>query len=213
MNKFDDQKTKMKTPEALYLDLLKNTLSFTLWDEPGWPIGSFNQFRPAYKRIPIGLLSQMFAFFKLDIIQTRKVTLEQKQNGEIWPALADTMVGFKRLDNLQMCIESVIQRGIEGDLIETGVWRGGACIFMRAVLAAHQVGDRRVFVADSFEGLPKPDAKQYPVDTGDQHHLLKFLAVSKEQVEANFAKYGLLDEQVVFLKGWFSDTLPKAPIK
>jgi hypothetical protein len=28
----------------------------------------------------------------------------------------------------------------------------------------------------------------------------------------NFEKYNLLDENVVFLKGWFKDTLPNAPI-
>ena len=37
-----------------------------------------------------------------------------------------------------------------GDLIETGVWRGGATIFMRGVLKAHGVTDRTVWVADSF---------------------------------------------------------------
>ena len=39
------------------------------------------------------------------------------------------------------------------------------------------------------------------------------LAVSLEQVQANFARYGLLDEQVRFLPGWFRDTLPTAPIR
>ena len=38
------------------------------------------------------------------------------------------------------------------------------------------------------------------------------LAVSLEQVRANFAEYGLLDEKVRFLEGWFEDTLPTAPI-
>ena len=35
---------------------------------------------------------------------------------------------------------------------------------------------------------------------------------SFEHVKSNFARYGLLDDQVVFLKGWFSETIPKAPI-
>ena len=83
---------------------------------------------------------------------------------------------------------------------------------MRAVLAAHNVTDRRVFVADSFEGLPEPDEARYPQDRGDEHYKHGYLAVSKKEVEANFAKYGLLDEQVMFLEGWFKDTLPNAPI-
>ena len=93
------------------------------------------------------------------------------------------------------------------------MWRGGSTIFMRAVLKAHGVSDRVVWVADSFEGLPRPNEAQYPQDTGDVLYSHKELAVSLEQVKANFRRYDLLDEQVRFLKGWFRDTLPDAPIK
>jgi len=123
------------------------------------------------------------------------------------------MIGLKRLDNLQTCIEIVCNDDIEGDLIETGVWRGGACIFMRAVLIAHHIGTRKVFVADSFEGLPKPDEQKYPADKGDKHHTNYYLVVSQSDVENNFKRYGLLDDRVIFLKGWFKDTLPSAPIE
>jgi O-methyltransferase len=40
-----------------------------------------------------------------------------------------------------------------------------------------------------------------------------YLKVSLEAVKANFEKFGLLDDQVRFLKGWFCDTLPNAPIQ
>jgi O-methyltransferase len=69
-----------------------------------------------------------------------------------------------------------------------------------------------VFVADSFQGLPPPDSERWPEDKGDIHHTAPFLAVSEEEVKENFRKYGLLDDRVVFLKGWFNDTLPSAPI-
>jgi hypothetical protein len=122
------------------------------------------------------------------------------------------MIGLKRLANIRMGIETALREGIEGDFIETGAWRGGACIFMRAVLAAHSIVDRKVYVADSFEGLPRPDTTRFPADAGDEHHLNRFLAVSLDDVKHNFAKYGLLDDQVVFLEGFFADTLPTAPI-
>lgn len=74
------------------------------------------------------------------------------------------MVGLKRLDNLQYCVETVLRDGVEGDLIETGVRRGGSCIFMRGILAAYGDTTRKVYVADSFEGLPAPDPGKYPAD-------------------------------------------------
>ncbi len=137
----------------------------------------------------------------------------QREVGLDWPSQAHTMIGRKRLDHVHAALETVLRENVPGDLIETGVWRGGATILMRGVLKAWGVTDRRVFVADSFAGLPKPDPVKYPADLGDQHHTMKELAISLEQVQANFAKYDLLDEQVVFLKGWFSETLPTAPIE
>ena len=75
------------------------------------------------------------------------------------------MVGLKRLENLQYCVTEVIRRNVPGDLIETGVWRGGASIFMRAVLKVYGDRTRIVWLADSFQGLPKPD-ERYPQDAG-----------------------------------------------
>lgn len=138
-------------------------------------------------------------------------TEEERTSGKWWPAGAVSMIGQKRMDNIQHCVESTLRDGIPGDLIETGVWRGGATIFMRAILKAHGVTDRTVWVADSFEGLPKPNDALYPADAGDKHYLVPDLAISLEQVQANFRHYDLLDDQVKFLKGWFKDTLPKAP--
>jgi hypothetical protein len=137
----------------------------------------------------------------------------KRATGHDSPPTAHTMIGLRRLDQLQRCVEDVIHSQVPGDLIETGVWRGGASIFMRAVLRVHGVTDRTVWVADSFEGLPAADLEHYPQDTGEVAglHGIPYLAVSLEQVRDNFRAYGLLDEQVRFLKGWFKDTLPTAP--
>ena len=135
-----------------------------------------------------------------------------RRAGRDWPSQAHTMIGESRLHNLRTLCEDLIARDVPGDFIETGVWRGGACILMRSVLAAYGDLSRRVWVCDSFEGLPPPDPVNYPQDAGDKHVTYSQLAISLEQVKSNFAKYGLLDERVQFLKGWFKDTLPNAPI-
>lgn len=141
-----------------------------------------------------------------------KYILANRLNGTDWPSLAHTMIGVQRLQNIRLLSHLLIQENIPGDFIETGVWRGGATIFMRAILKAYGVYDKNVWVADSFEGLPKPSS-DYPADADDIHHTHAELAVSLEQVKVNFSKYGLLDDRVKFLKGWFKDTLPNAPIK
>ena len=84
---------------------------------------------------------------------------------------------------------------------------------MRGLLKAYDVTDRRVWVADSFRGLPPPDAEKYPQDRGLHLEQYEELAVSLAEVQRNFERYGLLDDQVRFLEGWFRDTLPRAPIE
>lgn len=123
-----------------------------------------------------------------------------------------SFLGLKRLDNLEFCFNEVIKQGIEGDLIETGVWRGGATIFMKALLES--IGDttRKVWVADSFQGCPPADPA-YPADEDNYFQSLTALQVNREDVEKNFRRFDLLDDRVVFLEGWFKDTLPVAPIE
>ncbi len=132
--------------------------------------------------------------------------------GRDWPSLSFSMIGSVRMRNLRYACETVILDGVKGDFIETGVWRGGACILMRGILEAYGDGTRRVFLADSFAGLPPPDPEKFPADAGDQHHTHTQLKVSRADVENNFRRFGLLDERVVFLEGWFKDTLRDAPI-
>ena len=139
----------------------------------------------------------------------RRSSLQEVEQGRVWPLIGETMIGMARLDNLQTCLEDALSRGVPGDVIETGVWRGGAAIFMRGLLRAQAVVDRRVWVADSFEGLPPPDKERYPADEGDLHHTAHELAIGEEVVRENFRRYGLLDDQVRFVRGWFRDTLPR----
>jgi demethyldecarbamoylnovobiocin O-methyltransferase len=175
------------TAVSLYLDLLRRILTGTVHEDPAHETSPFHR----------------NATYDPDV----------RRDGRDWPASAHTMIGTRRMDNILDCVENVLATGVPGDLIETGVWRGGACIYMRGILRAHGVTDRKVWVADSFEGIP---------DVGDEghegdkrmalHRRNNVLAVSLDEVRRNFAGYGLLDDQVEFLRGWFKDTLPTAPI-
>ncbi len=173
---------------ALYFDLLKRSLTNTLYDQEPDADGDsearfIHQFTKHYVNSP-----------------------------------AASMLPLCRFDHLEQCIADVVTNGVPGDLIETGAWRGGATIFMRAVLKVHGVSDRTVWVADSFEGFPEPDAERFPAEAKHfkgpiMTKTLNHLATSIEGVRRNFEAYGMLDEQVRFLAGWFKDTLPSAPIR
>jgi O-methyltransferase len=192
----------------LYLDLVKRSLTGLVSGEEYQPLAP----AAGWRRRTAEVASRLLARRGIELLRSVPVDLQKREVGLDWPAHALSMIGMRRLDNLDHCIRDVLRRGVPGDLIETGVWRGGATILMRAVLKAYGDTERSVWVADSFQGLPPPDAESYPADSGDQHHTFDALAVSIEQVRRNFERYGLLDEQVRFLPGWFRDTLPGAPI-
>jgi hypothetical protein len=123
-----------------------------------------------------------------------------------------TMVGRARLDNVEHCMQQIVREDVPGDFVECGVWRGGTTVFMRAFLAAHEDITRTVWAADSFEGLPPPTmAEDAGLDLS--RAVYPQLAVDLDTVKDTFERYGLLDEQVRFLPGWFRDTLAIAPIR
>jgi O-methyltransferase len=131
----------------------------------------------------------------------------KRLSGLDWPIEAETMIGVKRLDQFHKALITCDVEQIKGDVLEAGVWRGGAVIFAAAYLSQTNPLSRRVIAADSFDGLPPPDSR-YPVDTGDLHSTVDFLRVSLEEVRENFKKFGVSTENVDFLPGWFEDTLP-----
>lgn len=211
-----------------YLALLKNTLLNEIYLE--------NDVRSLY------VFEKLLTNQKIDveILQNVRVRLpdlfsqvwEARQDGSIWwrvdaikadgtvagldlrdvVEFAHTMVGRKRLDNIQECLAVVKRDNIPGDVAETGVWRGGSAIYMKGCLTAWGMSDRLVWVADSFEGLPVPSV---PQDAGYDYSVSKvpILAITLEEVQENFRRYDLLDDKVKFIKGWFRDTLHVAPIK
>jgi ubiquinone/menaquinone biosynthesis C-methylase UbiE len=123
-----------------------------------------------------------------------------------------TMLSRRRVENIEFCLETILREKIPGDCMECGVWRGGAVILMRGYLAAHGITDRTVWVADSFEGIPAPTLPQENgLQLSKETHPM--LAIDLDTVRNLFERYGLLDDQVRFLKGWFKDTLPQAPVE
>jgi O-methyltransferase len=125
-----------------------------------------------------------------------------------------TMVGMARLDNLEYCARKVFADGVPGDFLEAGVCQGGAAIFLRGLQVAFGETDRRVWLADSFQGLPQPTHEVDRAGELDWSEARQpWLACDLAAVRDNFRTYGLLDDGVRWLPGWFSETLPSAPVE
>ncbi len=137
---------------------------------------------------------------------------DRRRLGKDIPEHGHTMIGLERLRHLRTMVEEVLERGVPGDLVEAGVWRGGACILMAGVLEAWSDDHRRVVAADTFAGLPPPDPR-YPKDalTTFNFHLREELSIGAAQVRSNFERYGLWGPRVVLLEGLFCNTLPQYP--
>jgi Macrocin-O-methyltransferase (TylF) len=190
----------------LYLDMVKRCVINIPYVD-----AEINPIQP-YGRLRTVALSAA-ARFGVQLAHRRRGDYRKRLAGHDHSDIAHSMISMARLDNLQQCVEGVLDANVPGDLIETGVMRGGAVILMRAVLKAHGVHDRVVWAADSFEGLPAPNTERYPQDADADWHLRPLTEVSVDHVRRNFQRYGLLDDQVKFLVGWFRDTLPTAPLE
>jgi Macrocin-O-methyltransferase (TylF) len=193
----------------LYLDLLKRCLTNVIYRDPPIPT----------PWLPSG-----------------EFDLDARVRGVDWPSQAHTMIGFRRLENLQRLAESVLADKIPGDFLEAGVARGGAMVFLRGVLRVHDVTDRTIWLADSFQGFPEPSPDELPeadtiypqlaedlarfegvlgerAQSADELYRQFLRGTSEDEVRQTFERYGLLDDQVRFLPGWFADTLPSAPVR
>jgi O-methyltransferase len=210
-SKVEAEARATRDAKDLYLRLLAMALSAGLQDHVLHPVAPSG-----------GLKRRIFEPIR-GLLESRGLVLARSMsiNGDTFtesppPRIpgAETLIGPRGLENIRDCVEQILEDEIPGDLIETGVWRGGAAVFMRAVLKAHDDTVRTVWAADSFCGLPRPADSRYEADAEEEFWVeLDWLSVPLEEVRRTFERYGLLDEQVRFLEGWFAETLPKAPIE
>src|SRR5262245_30747736 len=124
-------------PAESYLDLMKKCLTRYIFPDTYRPLR-----RPSRVRHPLAWavyppITTILKRNGLRLYRYANFDPATRAEGRDWPAEADTMIGLRRLENRHFCIKQVLRDEIPGDFIETGVWRGGACIFMRAVLKAH----------------------------------------------------------------------------
>ncbi len=196
-------------------ELFKDVLTGSVYDESAWRFLLAELPDPnaswlgRLKWHAVRRLARQFERSGVAMLRRSPFDPALRREGLDWPLVGYTMIGRRRLDHLERCVATVLDEQVPGDFIETGVWRGGACMLIKRIIDRRGATDRVVWLADSFKGLPAPKSDADGADLSN----VQYLAVSAEDVRRNFARFGLLDERVRLLEGWFADTLPNAPIK
>lgn len=114
-----------------------------------------------------------------------------------------TLLTKNQLELIEKVVVWLEEKRVPGDLLEAGIWRGGAVILMRALIDAYEMADRRVFAADSFAGIPPNErAMNDPVDSWRDRWI-----ATLDEVKQNIDRFGLLDDRIVFVVGFFADSL------
>jgi len=127
-----------------------------------------------------------------------------------------SMVSYQRLFATAMACKYVIDRNIEGDFVECGVWRGGNAIVAAAIFDLYQV-KRKVWLFDTFKGMTSPtevDANlsdgrsataQYLENQRSDHN--DWAYASLDDVKENFRGKNLLSDNIIFVQGDVGTTL------
>lgn len=112
------------------------------------------------------------------------------------------MVEKERFDSVDYIANIIKKDNIQGDIVETGVWGGGMCIYL-----SKHFPDRLVWACDSYKGCQDLSTAKYKF-TGSDPHIYGMYSYPLSWVIQNFK--ALNCSNVIFLPGWFKDTLDKA---
>jgi O-methyltransferase len=164
--------------------------------QPRWPIRPEAQPRPAATWPPD------FLPHEIEIIKT------------VSPC---TMTSPERILAVIRALEHLERVGIEGDVVECGVWKGGSS--MAAALTLLRLGStqRTLHLFDTFEGMPPPDdvdrdcyevTAAQQLDVEDQVTSVIWARAQLDEVQQNMSAIGYPAENVRFVRGRVEDTLP-----
>ncbi len=116
-----------------------------------------------------------------------------------------TLLDTERLLSLWTLVKDINHRQVIGDIVECGAYKGGSSAVLRAAMGPH----RRLWIYDSFRGMPEtsqgdgPEAKKWVGEcVGSVGNVMEILRAT-----------GASDEEFIIHEGWFENsfkqTLPK----
>ena len=131
-----------------------------------------------------------------------------------------TMTSYESMCVLASCCKYVINAGIQGDFVETGVWRGGS-----SILAAKLLPDNRgIHLFDTFEGMPEPGKEDFRIGEEDSsltHAKWERLRADSgshwvkspiNEVKKNFKDFAVENSRLYFVVGMVEETSVSHPV-
>ena len=142
-----------------------------------------------------------------------------EQTREILAAVSEyTMTSSERVHQLVSAVRYIVARGIEGDFVECGVWRGGSSMAMALTLSDLGHADRDLYLYDTFEGMSAPTDADIAFDGNPAEKTFRDRQISNDssdwcrspidEVEANLAATGYPASKIHFIKGKVEHTIP-----
>jgi len=130
-----------------------------------------------------------------------------------------TMTSPERIFGLIEATKYIVTNGIEGDIVECGVWKGGSMLAIAETLKDAGRQDRRLFLYDTFEGMSEPTADDRSHDDQEAARLLQkdtdkeknlvwaYSTLDTVKSTMQLAQYP--DHLIHYVKGKVEDTIPR----
>lgn len=132
-----------------------------------------------------------------------------EMNARIYEAVKEfTMTPLVRVSALVNAVQGIVQKGIPGDFVECGVWKGGSVMAM-ALMLMELDAERDIWLYDTFAGMPPPqgiDGKRAGQKWARAEDDWCFASI--EEVKENIYATGYLKGRFHFVKGMVEDTVP-----
>ena len=130
------------------------------------------------------------------------------------------MTSVERMYGLFKAVEYLIDSNISGDFVECGVWKGGSTMLIANTLIQLNSNDRKIYLYDTFEGMPEPTENDYYISNKKTHAVDRWKKQQKQdintwcftpltEVKNNMYSTGYPKNKIIFIKGKVENTIPK----
>ncbi len=140
----------------------------------------------------------------------------ERDFGIIEKVLPFTMTSPERIKAVIDAIDYIHKNGIQGSIVECGVWKGGSVMAAMLTLIEHGDVDRMIYLFDTFEGMNSPTENDRDINGALAQDRLKredkksswvWALSTLQETKLNVLSTGYKSEKINFIKGEVEKTL------